>query len=1257
MQYFIPGNIRAFIPGRLNHFFGWEGPSYSIDTACSASLAAIQLACAALSNREIDMAAAGGVSVLLNPDNFAGLSRGHFLSPTGGCKTFDQTADGYCRAEAVGIVILKRLEDALRDKDNVLGVIKASATNHSCDAHSIVHPDSATQERLCRLVCGRAGVDPGDVDYVESHGTGTQAGDSNEMKSTVNVFCKTDRGRLARRSQKPLYVSSVKANLGHSEAASGVVGLIKCLLMLQNNAIPPHVGIVTGINPALPDLNQANVTIPRSLLDWTHCDTGSPRRIILNNFSAAGGNTSVLLEEFPKCLPTLAGASTTEGPFVLPLSAHSQKSLRANVARLLEHLQTNEVPMKDLAYTLSVRRVHRTVRKAFVAASSDDFKRQLAAFITDDTSNNVAASVPEQVNRLGFLFTGQGTQFPGMGKHLFEHSAIFKEALESMQDAVTRLALPGAPNVVKYLIDKETTDIPSRLIVEQLGLFCFEVAMVRYWRSLLGSDYSSTVVGHSLGEYAALVEAGVMSLDQGLGLVGGRAQLMQELADTQRNAAISGIRAQSGMLVVGMAAADLPPLPGTVEVACLNSPTETVIGGPLDELDSMAALCKKRGLRATLISNPMAFHTSGVQSVVAKLRDTVGQMRTAAPQRRVTVVSSLFGRILSPTEVIDASSYFPDHARNPVRFVDAVEATYLDKAQSPDFWIEVGPSSTLLNLVRANRGSDIQGAASCSRSKDPGKILAVSVAKLFDAGLSIAFNELMTGDRHSLLSLPPYAFDLKPHMIKYTGDWCLHKESQGVTASRQAAGEQSLEAHPVDSRVSAFLKEQLPYDGTQGEVTYKTDLGQSPVAESIHGHRVLGHSVCPSSLYVELAIATTQDVYNTGREAGLAVGKMQVFRSLIAIAAGTTQPLWIRLKSVSSTESEVTFSTRSAQREIPHAQCSVFIEHTAAWLREWRRIDHLVGARIQSLQKDDTTNGANLIKKPLAYRLFKTMVDYDDSFQGMHRVWLNSRELEATAEVRIRKGGYLSLFDPHHVDSFGHLSGFVANCAAADEDHVFISNGWDRCRAALPLLSSKMIAQEGVFQTYVKMQYTSAAAEELSGDVYILDPEATTVDRIIGVFSGVKFKKMQRHLLQQILDGAARSTGSQHTKKAMIPGPKHRKTTATTPDKNPAGISVTHAAKRLSTTLSTPPVEHRVNGAIKSTDGTTWDTVWDAIITELGVEGDDSLSNDKDVAFADVGVDSLMTLAVLSRLREAHGLDLPPSMFLDNVSLPRIHSF
>lgn len=507
--YFISGGVRAFGPGRVNYFFKFGGPSFAIDTACSSSLAAIQLACTSLRAGECDTVFAGGANVLTNPDIFSGLSRGHFLSKTGSCKTFDNDADGYCRGDGVATVILKRLEDALADKDPILGIIRASATNHSAEAISITHPHAGAQEFLFSKMLQEAGVDPHDVSYVEMHGTGTQAGDLVEMESVSNVFAPTYRRR---RQNQPLYLGAVKANVGHGEAASGVTSLIKTLLMLQNNSIPPHCGIKGIINENYPkDLQKRNVHIASTTIPFLRPQGGS-RIIFLNNFSAAGGNTALLLEDGPE--KTRTENRDPRSTHIVAVSAKSLASFRKTIRRLRESVdQISDVDLPSLSYTSTARRLHYSYRAALAVTSL----RQVSTALTimESRPHDPISTVPPQV---AFVFTGQGSQYPALGKRLFETSRLFRLEIEELNQISQRQGFPSFVSLVDGSVEDIQTLSP---IAIQLGMTCIQMALLRLWASW--GIKASVVIGHSLGEYAALHAAGVLSVTDTIFLVGTRA--------------------------------------------------------------------------------------------------------------------------------------------------------------------------------------------------------------------------------------------------------------------------------------------------------------------------------------------------------------------------------------------------------------------------------------------------------------------------------------------------------------------------------------------------------------------------------------------------------------------------------------------------------------------------------------------------------------------------------------------------------------
>jgi iron transport multicopper oxidase len=455
--------------------------------------------------------------MLLNsPDMYAGLSRGHFVSSDGPCKTFDDEANGYCRGEAVASVVLKRLDAATADNDNILGVIQASATNYSAYAASITQSHAGAQETLFRKGLSQAGVQPEHVDYVELHGTGTQLGDSVEMASILNVLA-PESNSGARRN--PLYVGSIKANIGHGESASGISALIKCLLLFQKQQIPPHIGVKSGrINRTFPPLEQRGVRITDKLIPFSKV-SGRKRRIMINNFGAAGGNSSFLLAE---------GGSNSDPPIstspqrdhVLSVTVKTESSLLGNLVNLADYLDKYpNTLIEDIAYTTTARRVQHPLRVSIVASTITQAKQALRA-----TSKRQALKPSSKSQNLVFVFTGQGSLSSNVGKKLFESNHTFRSYLITLE----HIAIDhGFPSFVQEIVNGQEEFDKLTPVQTQLCHVAIQMALVKLWLSW--NIKPSSVIGHSLGEYAALFAAGALSASDTLYLVGRRATLLQKL--------------------------------------------------------------------------------------------------------------------------------------------------------------------------------------------------------------------------------------------------------------------------------------------------------------------------------------------------------------------------------------------------------------------------------------------------------------------------------------------------------------------------------------------------------------------------------------------------------------------------------------------------------------------------------------------------------------------------------------------------------
>jgi acyl transferase domain-containing protein len=439
------------------------------------------------------MTVAGGANILTSHDNYVGLSAGHFLSPTGGCKTFDDEADGYCRAEAVASVVIKRLDTAEADNDNILGVILAAATNYSADAISITHPHGLSQKSLYKQVLDQAGIEPFDVDYVEMHGTGTQAGDACEMESVTSIFAPASPRRPV---ESPLLLNAIKANIGHGEAASGITSLMKALLVLREGTLPPHIGLQGRLNRNFVNLADRNVSIPLKKTPLpTKAITGSKRHVLINNFGAAGGNTAMIIEEASARSKADPALRDDRPDHVVNITAKTAGSLRGNTQNMLEYLESNpKVSLSDLSYTTTARRIQHRHRLSLVCSTVPELKASLEAIIQTG-----GFRAPEKVSNIVFAFTGQGVFYTSLGKGLYKSYSSFRISIERLNKIATDHGFPSFLSIVDGTAEEVTS---LRLVQIHLSILAVQISLVQ-WLSSLGVR-PDIVVGHSFGEYGAL---------------------------------------------------------------------------------------------------------------------------------------------------------------------------------------------------------------------------------------------------------------------------------------------------------------------------------------------------------------------------------------------------------------------------------------------------------------------------------------------------------------------------------------------------------------------------------------------------------------------------------------------------------------------------------------------------------------------------------------------------------------------------------
>lgn len=834
--YFIPGGNRAFIPGRINYHFKFSGPSFTIDTACSSSLAALHMACNALWRGEVDTAIVGGTNVLTNPDMTAGLDRGHFLSRTGNCKTFDDEADGYCRGEAVVTIVLKRLDDAVTDKDPVQACIppRGIATNHNAEAESITRPHAAAQKELFEHLLNATGVRASDISYVEMHGTGTQAGDFGETTSVVTTLSPVDSlGNCLRPNDQPLHIGAVKSNVGHGEAAAGVTSLAKVLLMLKHNTIPPHIGVKTKLNHRLPDLRAHNTRIATAATPWEKPEDGI-RRVLLNNFSAAGGNTAVILEDHSRLglhgIPRPVSDPDPRRFHIVTISGKTSEALLANLRNMVAWIDRTASTSSDvnilakLSYTTTARRMHHRYRVAVTATDVRHARALLQKQVDRHSNGERSSPVAAKAPRFVFCFTGQGSPYAGMGADLFARFASFRADVRRYDHTCVQMGLP--PILSFFETDRATGSLDGiSPVVLQLSHVCFQMALFRLWRSF-GVE-PATVVGHSLGEYAALYAAGALTQTSVIHLVGRRAQLMDKYLDAGAYAMLVAMAGEHKVEST-LAGHDV-----SYEISCRNGRNNTVIGGTTAQISAARTVLEASGINCHALDSPFAFHTSQADPIL----DQLLRVSDACPIQPLTipVISPTQGKVLySPEDFVQG--YFVKHCRHSVNMLQALtNASSEGLIDTKTVGIEIGPAPVVTRMAKEVFGPSMQTFASVHKAMDTWQVLGEALVGVYTLGSTLNWNQYHNDFPmcHEVLQLPAYGWTLKEYWLQYVHDWSLRKGDPPVVVTSNLAFSEIYKVQK-DSISSA----------AGGEVIIDLDLNHAGVHDMAQGHKVYGVPLC-----------------------------------------------------------------------------------------------------------------------------------------------------------------------------------------------------------------------------------------------------------------------------------------------------------------------------------------------------------------------------------------------------------------------------
>jgi rifamycin polyketide synthase modules 4, 5 and 6 len=805
------GTAGGVASGRVAYTLGLEGPAVTVDTMCSSSLVAVHLAAQALRRGECAMALAGGSTVMATPGGFVGFARQRGLAFDGRCKSYAAGADGSGWAEGVGVLLLERLSVARKRGHRVLAVIRGSAVNQDGASNGLTAPNGPSQQRVIRNALSSAGLSPSDVDAVDGHGTGTVLGDPIEAQALLATY---GQGRDPR---QPLWLGSVKSVIGHTQAASGVAGVIKMVQALRHEALPAtlHVDEPT---PQV-DWSAGAVELLTDARDWPR--NGHPRRAGVSAFGASGTNAHLILEEAPQEEVAPVSAEVPP-PGVVPLvvSAATAASLAAQAGRLAAFIEgADEVPLAHVAGALVSGRAALAERAVVVAGSAEEALAGLSVLARGETAPGLVAGSGSP-GKIVWVFPGQGSQWVGMGRELLDSSPVFAERIGECAAALERWADWPLVDVLRGDAEPELMD---RVDVLQPASFAVMIALAAVWASV--GVVPDAVVGHSQGEIAAACVAGALSLDDAMRVVVLRSQ-----------AIAARLAGRGGMASVALsedeAAARLAPWVGRVEVAAVNAPSSVVIAGDAEALDEALDVLGDQGVRVRRVAVDYASHSRHV----ADIRDTLAEALTGISAQAPTVpfYSTVTCEWIQDAGVVDGG-YWYRNLRNQVRFGPAV-ADLL--AQGHRVFVEISAHPVLvqpINEIADHSGADLVVTGTLRRDEGGLRRLLTSMAELFVRGVTLDWAEILPrGSTSAHVDLPTYAFDHQHY-------WLRMAESATDAASLGLAGVD----HPLLGAV-------VPLPQSDGLVfTSRLSLRSHPW---LADHAIGGVVLIPGTVYVDLAV-------------------------------------------------------------------------------------------------------------------------------------------------------------------------------------------------------------------------------------------------------------------------------------------------------------------------------------------------------------------------------------------------------------------
>ena len=1044
------GCTLSIASNRISYVFDLRGPSMSVDTACSASLVTVHLACQSIWHGDASMALAGGVNLMLTPEVTIGFNKLSAMASDGRCKAFDARADGYVRGEGAGMVVLKSLAQARADGDRIYAVIRGSALNQDGRTNGLTAPNRWAQEAVLREAYRRANVVPGHVHYVETHGTGTLLGDPIEAKALGSVL---SEGRPA---DQPLVIGSVKTNIGHLEPAAGIASLIKVVLMLQHRELPPNLHFETP-NPHI-RFEKLGLRVPTAPEAWPRGE--GPALAGVSAFSFGGANAHLVLEEAPS---TRAEAAPAEPAYVLPMSAHTPAAL-LELARSYGELVRDAATeggasLHDLCYSAGVRSTHHQYRAAITVDSPAELAAQLDALAAGDACAGLSTGSRPigQRHRIVWVFPGQGSQWPGMGRELLATEPVFRAAVERCDAALQRY------------MDRSVLDLLSnpdaRLDVAdeiQPALFAIETGLAALWRSW-GVE-PDAVVGHSIGEVVAAHVAGVLSLDDAARIVGERSCLMRHVSGEGAMAVVE--------LPIEQAQQALLQYAQRLSIGAINTPRSTVVSGDPDALQELLAALERQGIFCRRVKIDVAAHSTQMDPLCAPLLAALDGITPAAAT--VPIFSTVLGAF--DDGLAYGAPYWVRNLRDPVLFGPAIHEL---RAKGYDIFLELSPHPILLPAVQQVLQHDgTQGSVLSSLRRDQAASINMrrSLGALYVSGLDPAWERLYpAGGRH--VSLPLYPWQRERFWVE---DEAMRRRER-IEAPRPAT---AASGHPL---LGGHVRSSVQPGVSLWELTLDTEA-----APYLQDHRAHDAVLVPATAYLESVLAAAWATFGPGSH----VLEQVILHEMLVLRDGERRE--VQLALMPDGDDGASFQIASLSTDQAPEQ-AIWTQHSSGVLRR----DAVAGTAASPVVPEEArARCAGTMSGAEFYTAMRTFgFDYGPAFQRVERVWARPDEaiarLRPVATAEADSGRYLA--HPTMLDACFQIVG-----AALLHGHDRVADGETYLPVGLDRLEMHMGRGEAAWG-YVQMRaYTQP--DIIGGDVIMLDDDA----RVIVAVYGVRMQRLNR---------------------------------------------------------------------------------------------------------------------------------------------------